>query len=240
MHVERVDPRHTSQTCSRCGYQARTNRRSQSTFHCPSCGYELNADLNAAYNIRDTYCLASRGTAVGSGTLVNRPFVSDLGLGTSLRPFRRVVVDHKKRGCIIRTPPSRSIHERFFQVDQSQCGTMYDPAPAQHHRYCQHLFCWPKNRTHVPPSTGIFFMTHSFQTDKSLCRANCPLPTSSPDPHRSLTIFWSSTSPDLYNFGYKTYSGDVRDRYCACKPAPAQRGYESLRGVCVIVVKWRR
>jgi putative transposase len=67
VHVERVDPRHTSQTCSRCGYQARTNRRSLSLFHCRSCGYELNADLNAAYTIRDKFCLASRGTSVGSG-----------------------------------------------------------------------------------------------------------------------------------------------------------------------------
>jgi putative transposase len=67
VHVERVDPRHTSQRCSRCGYQARNNRRSQSLFRCRSCGYELNADLNAAYNIRDTYGLASRGRPVGSG-----------------------------------------------------------------------------------------------------------------------------------------------------------------------------
>ena len=69
IHVERIDPRHTSQTCSRCKHQHRSNRRSQSVFHCRSCGYELNADLNAAYNIRDKFCLASRGTAVGSGSL---------------------------------------------------------------------------------------------------------------------------------------------------------------------------
>ncbi|GHO50781.1 RNA-guided endonuclease InsQ/TnpB family protein [Ktedonospora formicarum] len=30
--VVKVDPRHTSQTCSRCGHQARQNRRSQSLF----------------------------------------------------------------------------------------------------------------------------------------------------------------------------------------------------------------
>ncbi|WP_052568932.1 RNA-guided endonuclease InsQ/TnpB family protein [Ktedonobacter racemifer] len=47
--VERIDPRHTSQTCSQCGYQARNNRRSQAVFHCRSCGYQLHADLNAAY-----------------------------------------------------------------------------------------------------------------------------------------------------------------------------------------------
>jgi putative transposase len=71
MHVERIDPRHTSQTCSRCGHQARNNRRSQSVFHCRVCGYQLNADLNAAYDIRDKYGLASRSRAVGSGPQSN-------------------------------------------------------------------------------------------------------------------------------------------------------------------------
>ncbi|WP_201390098.1 RNA-guided endonuclease TnpB family protein [Ktedonobacter sp. SOSP1-85] len=69
MVVERIDPRHTSQTCSRCGHQARNNRRSQSVFHCRSCGYQLNADLNAAYNIRDKFCLAQGGRPVLSGSL---------------------------------------------------------------------------------------------------------------------------------------------------------------------------
>jgi len=64
--VVKVDPRHTSQTCSRCGHQARNNRRSQSLFHCRSCGYQLNADLNASYNIRSKY-LASIGTPLAGG-----------------------------------------------------------------------------------------------------------------------------------------------------------------------------
>jgi IS605 OrfB family transposase len=61
IRVERVDPRHTSQMCSNCGYQHRANRRSQSFFKCRSCGYSLNADLNAAYNIRDKH-IASLAT----------------------------------------------------------------------------------------------------------------------------------------------------------------------------------
>lgn len=67
--VERIDPRHTSQTCSKCGYQHRSNRRSQTFFKCRSCGYSLNADLNAAKNIRDKHLasLASIGTAFASG-----------------------------------------------------------------------------------------------------------------------------------------------------------------------------
>jgi putative transposase len=62
IRVERIDPRHTSQTCSRCGHQHRSNRQSQSLFLCKQCGYCLNADLNAAYNIREKH-LASVGTS---------------------------------------------------------------------------------------------------------------------------------------------------------------------------------
>lgn len=69
IQVVKIDPRHTSQTCSRCGHQARNNRRSQSLFLCRQCGYHLNADLNAAYNIREKYLasLAQDGTPVLSG-----------------------------------------------------------------------------------------------------------------------------------------------------------------------------
>jgi IS605 OrfB family transposase len=56
--VVKIDPRHTSQTCSHCGYQHRSNRRSQSLFLCRKCGYCLNADLNASYNIREKYLTA--------------------------------------------------------------------------------------------------------------------------------------------------------------------------------------
>jgi putative transposase len=55
IQVVKIDPRHTSQTCSRCGYHHRSNRRSQSLFLCRSCGYCLNADYNAAITIRNKY-----------------------------------------------------------------------------------------------------------------------------------------------------------------------------------------
>jgi len=38
----------TSQTCGRCGHWARENRSRQAEFKCVSCGYEANADENAA------------------------------------------------------------------------------------------------------------------------------------------------------------------------------------------------
>ena len=67
MQVVKIDPRHTSQTCSQCGQQHRSNRRSQSLFKCRECGYTLNADLNASYNIRNKH-LASLGTPFASGS----------------------------------------------------------------------------------------------------------------------------------------------------------------------------
>lgn len=68
--VVRVDPRHPSQTCSRYGHQARNNRRPQALFLCRRCGYCINADYNAAKNIRDKHLtsLASLGTPLGSGS----------------------------------------------------------------------------------------------------------------------------------------------------------------------------
>jgi len=71
IRVVYVDARYSSQGCSRCGHIARSNRRSQSWFACRQCGYQLNADLNAARN------LARRATGAPGGLLVNQPIVSD-------------------------------------------------------------------------------------------------------------------------------------------------------------------
>ena len=46
-----VPPQYTSQTCSRCGCVDRANRPTQAKFKCTACGFELNADHNAALNI---------------------------------------------------------------------------------------------------------------------------------------------------------------------------------------------
>ncbi|HEU0002142.1 MAG TPA: transposase, partial [Ktedonobacteraceae bacterium] len=86
IQVVKIDPRHTSQTCSRCGHQARNNRRSQALFLCRQCGYCLHADLNASYNIRDKYLLslAQDGTSVLSGSPCQAASRFDLsGSGTS-------------------------------------------------------------------------------------------------------------------------------------------------------------
>jgi putative transposase len=47
-----VDPRYSSRTCSKCGHCEKKNRKSQSLFCCQVCGYTVNADYNAAHNLR--------------------------------------------------------------------------------------------------------------------------------------------------------------------------------------------
>ncbi len=47
-----VDPRDTSRRCSVCGHVEKGNRVSQSVFRCRRCGFDEDADLNAARNIR--------------------------------------------------------------------------------------------------------------------------------------------------------------------------------------------
>jgi putative transposase len=49
--VVAVNPRHTSQMCSSCGHVASESRVTQAAFRCVACGFEANADVNAAVNI---------------------------------------------------------------------------------------------------------------------------------------------------------------------------------------------
>jgi putative transposase len=46
-----VNPKYTSQRCSKCGHIHKDNRQSQAKFLCLSCGYEDSADFNGAKNI---------------------------------------------------------------------------------------------------------------------------------------------------------------------------------------------
>jgi putative transposase len=53
-----VNPAYTSQTCSRCGCVRKKNRKDQAHYVCKDCGLKINADYNAAINIKN------RGLAV--------------------------------------------------------------------------------------------------------------------------------------------------------------------------------
>lgn len=49
--VVKIDPRYTSQRCSKCGHIDPKNRPSQERFCCTACGFSGNADFNASQNI---------------------------------------------------------------------------------------------------------------------------------------------------------------------------------------------
>ena len=65
-----VPAAYTSQACHKCGHVAKENRESQAVFHCVKCGYEANADVNAAMNILGR---ALRKTGGGSASDVEDP-----------------------------------------------------------------------------------------------------------------------------------------------------------------------
>ena len=86
LFVDFVSPAYTSQRCSCCGFTHKDNRDGKA-FVCQKCGYEVDADYNAAKNIAVRYCgyihrgQKSRGgwagcqSALKSGTLnVNGEF----------------------------------------------------------------------------------------------------------------------------------------------------------------------
>lgn len=68
-----VDPAYTSKTCSHCGERG---IRKGLVFKCSSCGFELNADLNAARNI------AQRGRFSFEQAPVNEPYVTPQSIAT--------------------------------------------------------------------------------------------------------------------------------------------------------------
>jgi putative transposase len=49
--VTLVDPKNTSRRCSHCGHCEKANRKSQAVFLCLECGFQSNADFNAALNL---------------------------------------------------------------------------------------------------------------------------------------------------------------------------------------------
>ena len=62
-----IPPQYTSQTCSSCGVVDKASRKTQALFRCTTCGYEANADVNAACNILAAG-LAVTACGVGNGS----------------------------------------------------------------------------------------------------------------------------------------------------------------------------
>jgi len=75
INVVKVNPYHTSQICSKCG---QIGSRSKGFFVCSHCGYSLNADLNASFNLAKYHSI-SDGV---SGSVTNPYIQSDDVKGT--------------------------------------------------------------------------------------------------------------------------------------------------------------
>jgi IS605 OrfB family transposase len=75
-----VQAAYTSQQCAKCGFTISMNRRSQAEFRCLWCGYEANADENAAQVIAERF---------GDAELNTLPF-RDVGTVLALRFMRRL------------------------------------------------------------------------------------------------------------------------------------------------------
>ncbi|GLZ33504.1 transposase [Lentzea sp. NBRC 105346] len=71
--VEKINPAYTSQQCSRCGHVAAESRESQAVFRCRSCGFECNADVNAARNIAAGRAVNARGGDRVAGPVSREP-----------------------------------------------------------------------------------------------------------------------------------------------------------------------
>ncbi|CAM4167330.1 RNA-guided endonuclease InsQ/TnpB family protein [Deinococcus marmoris] len=69
VRIVEVDPRHTSQGCSKCGHTEKGNRLRQDRFKCKACGYAVHADLNAARNIANRGALMLGYTSSVTGAL---------------------------------------------------------------------------------------------------------------------------------------------------------------------------
>ncbi|MEM3368641.1 MAG: RNA-guided endonuclease TnpB family protein [Thermoproteota archaeon] len=51
IEIVEVNPAYSSQTCCKCGYIDKRNRKDTQTFICRACGYKANAQVNGARNI---------------------------------------------------------------------------------------------------------------------------------------------------------------------------------------------
>ena len=68
-----VPPQYTSQRFSCCGTVAKDNRKTQAKFACTACGYQANADVNAAMNILAAgYAVIACGEVAQSGASVKQ------------------------------------------------------------------------------------------------------------------------------------------------------------------------
>ena len=71
--VEKINPAYTSQTCNTCGTRDRQAHENQAVFGCRTCGYQANADVNAARNIALGHQWATTWVTARGGDADRRP-----------------------------------------------------------------------------------------------------------------------------------------------------------------------
>ena len=81
IQVLRRTEAYTSQRCSHCGVLSSINRHCRGLYQCRSCGIRLNADTNAACNIRQNYLLSfpSSQVVLRKAPIFPRGFSPDSG-----------------------------------------------------------------------------------------------------------------------------------------------------------------
>jgi len=71
--VYRLNPAYSSQCCSACRHVASESRESQATFRCVACGYEDNADVNAAKVLAAGHAVSARRSSLGDSSRKREP-----------------------------------------------------------------------------------------------------------------------------------------------------------------------
>ena len=71
--VVRINPAYSSQCCSACGHVAKENRKSQARFLCVVCGYQDNADVNAAKVLAAGHAVSARRSSPGGSRSKREP-----------------------------------------------------------------------------------------------------------------------------------------------------------------------
>ena len=69
--VHRITEEFTSQTCSRCGLRRKANRVHRGLYKCKRCGLVINADVNAARNIKQKGLREQQPVVEAAGTVVD-------------------------------------------------------------------------------------------------------------------------------------------------------------------------
>jgi putative transposase len=88
-----MNPAYSSQTCSSCGYVAKTNRQTQNRFACGDCGHKIHADVNAARNLesgRSAFDRAARSTKADALRLTVRRHLERTKTRARVSPAERL------------------------------------------------------------------------------------------------------------------------------------------------------